>query len=73
MHFLASIPSPETSSIEIGPFTVYFYALFILSGIVIATLLQMQGSGPEELPRVFFLTSRYWRCQWGSWAAGSSM
>lgn len=35
----ASIPSPAVSFIQLGPFTVHFYALFILTGIVIAVWL----------------------------------
>lgn len=34
-----SIPSPSVSYIEIGPFRVYFYALCIIAGIVVAVLL----------------------------------
>lgn len=33
MNLLASIPSPDISFIQLGPFRVHFYALFILSGI----------------------------------------
>ena len=36
---ISSIPSPEISFIELGPFRVHFYALFILSGIILALLL----------------------------------
>lgn len=36
---IQSIPSPEVNSIEIGPFRIYFYALFILTGIIFALLL----------------------------------
>jgi prolipoprotein diacylglyceryl transferase len=34
-----SIPSPEISFIDIGPLRIHFYALFILAGIFLATLL----------------------------------
>jgi prolipoprotein diacylglyceryl transferase len=34
-----SIPSPEISFIELGPFRVHFYALFILTGIILALVL----------------------------------
>ena len=34
-----SIPSPEISFIDIGPLRIHFYALFILTGIFLATLL----------------------------------
>ncbi|HZK60251.1 MAG TPA: prolipoprotein diacylglyceryl transferase family protein, partial [Cryobacterium sp.] len=33
----ASIPSPSISYIDIGPLRIHFYALCILTGIVIAT------------------------------------
>ncbi len=36
---LTSIPSPEISFIDLGPLRIHFYALFILTGIVLATLL----------------------------------
>ncbi len=36
---LQSIPSPSISYFEIGPFRIYFYALFILAGIIIAIAL----------------------------------
>ena len=34
--FVTSIPSPNISSFTVGPFVVHFYALFILTGIVLA-------------------------------------
>lgn len=36
---LASIPSPGISSFPVGPLTIHFYALCILAGIVVATLM----------------------------------
>lgn len=36
MVFPASIPSPDLSYFQIGPFTVHFYALCILAGIIVA-------------------------------------
>jgi prolipoprotein diacylglyceryl transferase len=39
MTILASIPSPDINSVQLGTFTVYFYALFILSGIIAAVIL----------------------------------
>ena len=38
MHYL-SIPSPVISSFEVAGFQVHFYALFILTGIVVALLI----------------------------------
>lgn len=39
MQILSSIPSPEISYIDLGFVRIHFYALFILTGIVIATAL----------------------------------
>ncbi|MFT4213849.1 MAG: prolipoprotein diacylglyceryl transferase [Microbacterium sp.] len=36
---VASIPSPPISSVQIGPVTIHFYALCILTGIVVAALI----------------------------------
>ena len=38
MSYFGSIPSPTISDFQLGPFLVHFYALFILLGIVIATV-----------------------------------
>ena len=38
MNFLTSIPSPTVSSFTLGPVVIHFYALFILAGIVVATV-----------------------------------
>lgn len=38
-NFVASIPSPDVSYIELGPLRIHFYALFILTGIILALLL----------------------------------
>jgi prolipoprotein diacylglyceryl transferase len=37
--FLNSIPSPDVSFIELGPVRIHFYALFILTGIILALIL----------------------------------
>jgi prolipoprotein diacylglyceryl transferase len=36
---LASIPSPPVSYITVGPFQIHFYALCIIAGIIVATLM----------------------------------
>ncbi|KHK98366.1 diacylglyceryl transferase [Microbacterium mangrovi] len=36
---LASIPSPSVSYFTVGPFTIHFYALCIIAGIIVATLM----------------------------------
>lgn len=35
---LYSIPAPPASSFQVGPFVIHFYALLILSGIILATI-----------------------------------
>ncbi|CAB4895573.1 unannotated protein [freshwater metagenome] len=48
--FLA-IPSPDVSYIELGPFRIHFYALFILAGIVLALALtesRLRSRGAES-------------------------
>jgi prolipoprotein diacylglyceryl transferase len=50
MNFINSIPSPTVSSFELGPVTIHFYALFILAGIVVATIVtsgRMKARGME--------------------------
>jgi prolipoprotein diacylglyceryl transferase len=39
LNIVTSIPSPEISYIELGPLRIHFYALFILTGIILALLL----------------------------------
>ena len=39
LHIVTSIPSPDVSYIELGPLRIHFYALFILTGIILALLL----------------------------------
>ena len=38
-NIVTSIPSPDVSYIELGPLRIHFYALFILTGIILAILL----------------------------------
>lgn len=50
MNFINSIPSPTVSSFELGPVTIHFYALFILAGIIVATVVtagRMKARGME--------------------------
>jgi len=50
MNLISSIPSPTISSFNLGPVTVHFYALFILSGIIVATIVtagRMKARGME--------------------------
>jgi prolipoprotein diacylglyceryl transferase len=51
MHLLSSIPSPEISFIELGPLRVHFYALFILTGILLAIMIaqsRLKARGAED-------------------------
>lgn len=48
---ITSIPSPDISYIELGPVRIHFYALFILTGIVLALLLtesRLKARGVES-------------------------
>ena len=48
---LTSIPSPEISFIELGPLRIHFYALFILTGIIVALVLteaRLRARGAES-------------------------
>lgn len=50
MNFLTSIPSPTVSSFTLGPVVIHFYSLFILAGIVVATVVtagRMKARGME--------------------------
>ena len=51
LSVLSSIPSPEISFIELGPLRIHFYALFILTGIILALLLtesRLKARGVES-------------------------
>ena len=51
MNIFDSIPSPTISSFQLGPFVIHFYALFILTGIVLATVItarRMKARGMES-------------------------
>ncbi|MDG2496964.1 MAG: prolipoprotein diacylglyceryl transferase [Aquiluna sp.] len=65
MNLLLSIPSPEISFIDLGPFRVHFYALFILSGIVIATLLTDARLKSRGTPAGLFLDIALWAVPMG--------
>jgi prolipoprotein diacylglyceryl transferase len=50
MSYVSSIPSPTMDQIQIGPFVIHFYALFILVGIMLATFItskRMKARGME--------------------------
>jgi prolipoprotein diacylglyceryl transferase len=51
MFFITAIPSPDVSYIELGPLRIHFYALFILTGIVLALVLtesRLRSRGAES-------------------------
>ncbi|MFM1951003.1 MAG: hypothetical protein RL418_690, partial [Actinomycetota bacterium] len=60
MHFLTSIPSPEISYIDLGPIRIHFYALFILTGIVIASFLADSRLVRRGAERGLFLDIALW-------------
>jgi len=65
MELIAGIPSPEVSFIDLGPFRIHFYALFILSGIVIATLLTDARLKARGAPAGLFLDIALWAVPFG--------
>lgn len=65
MNFLASIPSPEISFIDLGPVRIHFYALFILTGIVIATLLADYRLSKRGAAKGTFLDIALWAVPFG--------
>ena len=65
MHFLAGIPSPEISFIDIGPVRIHFYALFILTGIVIATLIADRTLSRRGAERGSMLDIALWAVPFG--------
>lgn len=48
---ISAIPSPDVSFIELGPLRIHFYALFILTGIILALVLtesRLRSRGAES-------------------------
>jgi prolipoprotein diacylglyceryl transferase len=60
VHFLNSIPSPEISFIDLGPIRIHFYALFILTGIVLASWLADSRLTARGAERGLFLDIALW-------------
>lgn len=61
LNVVSSIPSPETSFLSLGPFTIHFYALFIITGIVLATIwanhrLTKRGAEPWIIIDILLIT-----------------
>jgi prolipoprotein diacylglyceryl transferase len=60
-----SIPSPEISYLDLGPVRVHFYALFILTGIVVATLLADYRLTRRGVAKGTFLDIALWAVPFG--------
>lgn len=57
MSFLASIPSPSSNSLDIGPLTLNYYGLCIGLGVVVAVLIAQRrwirrGGHPDDIPEI---------------------
>ena len=62
---ISSIPSPETSYIDLGPINLHFYALFILTGIVLAVLLSDYRLHKRGAERGVMLDIALWAVPFG--------
>ncbi|BDQ00277.1 prolipoprotein diacylglyceryl transferase [Aquiluna sp. KACHI24] len=60
MNLLLSIPSPEISFIDLGPVRIHFYALFILTGIALATYMADRTLTKRGAERGVFLDIALW-------------
>jgi prolipoprotein diacylglyceryl transferase len=60
VNFLLSIPSPEISFIDLGPVRIHFYALFILTGIALATFMADRTLTKRGAERGVFLDIALW-------------
>ncbi|MEY3561994.1 MAG: hypothetical protein RL068_1146, partial [Actinomycetota bacterium] len=60
MHFLSGIPSPDISYLDIGPLRIHFYALFILTGIIIASFLADSRLHKRGAEKGLFLDIALW-------------
>lgn len=65
MNLLLSIPSPEISYLDLGPVRVHFYALFILTGIVVATVLADYRLSKRGVAKGTFLDIALWAVPFG--------
>ena len=62
---ISSIPSPEVSYIDLGPLRLHFYALFILTGIVLAVLLSDYRLHKRGAERGVMLDIALWAVPFG--------
>lgn len=60
MNFLVSIPSPEISYLDLGPVRIHFYALFILTGIALATFMADRTLTKRGAEKGVFLDIALW-------------
>ncbi|RFA06502.1 prolipoprotein diacylglyceryl transferase [Subtercola boreus] len=60
-----SIPSPPISSFDIGPFTIHFYALCILTGILIAVALTQRRLSRQGAEKGIVLDVALWTVPFG--------
>lgn len=65
MSLHASIPSPSIDSFQLGPFTIHFYALCILTGIVAAVWLTSRRLTKRGGPPGFVLDVALWAVPFG--------
>lgn len=59
------IPSPDISSFEVGPFEIRFYALFILTGIIAATLITGRRLAKVGVDKGVALDVAFWAVLFG--------
>jgi prolipoprotein diacylglyceryl transferase len=60
VNFLVSIPSPEISYLDLGPVRIHFYALFILTGIALATFMADRTLTKRGAEKGVFLDIALW-------------
>ena len=65
MSLFAGIPSPSIHQIQLGPLTIHFYALFILSGIVAAIWLTNLRLTRRGGPPGFTVDAALWAVPFG--------
>ena len=62
---ISSIPSPEISYIDLGPLRLHFYALFILTGIILAVILSDHRLHKRGAERGTILDIALWAVPFG--------
>ena len=64
-NIVTSIPSPDVSYIELGPLRIHFYALFILTGIILALLLTESRLKTRGVEAGIALDVSFWAIPFG--------